>query len=91
LDALATQLPWYNLIFMTNREIADALLRGKKKKHKVESLKAATAIRVAGHRLGGVITVRRKKKKFVLFKSKAKVWHRTKKTAKAKKTKGLGQ
>jgi hypothetical protein len=63
---------------MTNKEIADQLLRGKRSSHLVKSLKLATAIRVAGHRLGGVLTVQKQKKGFRLIKSKAKVWHRRK-------------
>ena len=63
---------------MTNKEIADQLLHGKKKAHQVATLKVATAIRVAGHRLGGVLTVQKQKKGFRLIKSKAKVWHRRK-------------
>jgi len=65
---------------MTNKEIADQLLRGKKKFARVASLRLATAIRVAGHRLGGVLTVRASgKKAWVLTKSEAKVTHRPKK------------
>lgn len=65
---------------MTNKEIADQILRGKKKSARVSSLRLATAIRVAGHRLGGVITVRATgKKTWTLTKSKAKVSHRAKK------------
>ena len=63
---------------MTNKEIADQLLRKKKASHKVATLKLATAIRVAGHRLGGVLTVQKAKKGFRLTKSAAKVWHRRK-------------
>jgi hypothetical protein len=63
---------------MTNKEIADQLLRRKKNSHQVASLKLATAIRVAGHRLGGVLTVEKMKKGFRLVKSSAKVWHRRK-------------
>ena len=62
---------------MTNREIAQALLRGKKQRVQVKTLKAATAIRVAGHRLGGVLTVTKVKGGgFRLVKSTAKVSHR---------------
>ena len=67
---------------MTNKEIADQLLRKKKASHQVATLKHATAIRVAAHRLGGVLTVQKVKKGFRLTKSAAKVWHRRK----AKKT-----
>ena len=63
---------------MTNKEVADQLLRGKKKAHRVATLKHAVAIRVAGHRLGGVLTVQKQKKGFQLVKSSAKVWHRRK-------------
>jgi hypothetical protein len=61
---------------MTNKEIADQLLGKKKASHQVATLKLATAIRVAAHRLGGVLTVQRMKKGFRLTKSAAKVWHR---------------
>jgi hypothetical protein len=61
---------------MDNKAIADQLLRGKKKSFHVGTLKAATAIRVAGHRLGGVLTVKKQKKGFRLIKSTAKVVHR---------------
>ena len=63
---------------MTNREIADQLLRKKKGSHKVATLKHATAIRVAAHRLGGVLTVQKVKKGFRLTKSSSKVSHRRK-------------
>jgi hypothetical protein len=63
---------------MSNKEFAEQLLRGKKKTHHVGSLKLATAIRVAAHRLGGVLTVQEQKKGFRLIKSTAKVWHRRK-------------
>ena len=68
---------WY-ILAMTNKEIADQLLRGKKKAHQVATLKHATAIRVAGHRLGGVLTVQKQKNGFSLSKSSAKVRHRRK-------------
>lgn len=61
-----------------NKAIAAQLLRGKKKSLRVGTLKLATAIRVAGHRLGGVLTVQKQKKGFLLVKSKAKVLHRSK-------------
>lgn len=65
---------------MLNREIADQILRGKRKTARVASLRQATAIRVAGHRLGGVLTVRQTGKKvWTLTKSDAKVTHRRKK------------
>lgn len=63
---------------MTNKEIADQLLRRKKASHQAATLKQATAIRVAAHRLGGVLTVQRIKKGFRLTKSAAKVRHRRK-------------
>ena len=63
---------------MTNKEIAHQLLRKKKASHKVTTLKLATAIRVAGHRLGGVLTVQKVKKGFRLTKSASKVSHRRK-------------
>lgn len=63
---------------MTNKEIADSLVRGKKKSHRVPDLKRATAIRVAGHRLGGVLTALREKGGWRLVKSPARVSHRKK-------------
>ncbi|MBX3738892.1 MAG: hypothetical protein KF715_19525 [Candidatus Didemnitutus sp.] len=64
---------------MTNKELADQILRGKKKFARVANLRLATAIRVAGHRLGGVITVRKTgKSAWTLTKSSAKVTHRAK-------------
>ncbi len=63
---------------VSNKEIADQLLLGKKSAHFAQSLKLATAIRVAGHRLGGVLTVQKQKKGFRLIKSKAKVSHHRK-------------
>jgi len=64
---------------MDNKAVADQILREKKKFVQVGNLKLATAIRVAGHRLGGVITVQRVKGGFRLVKSTAKVTHRPKK------------
>ena len=77
--------PWDLVLIgfpMTNKKVADQLLRKKKTSHKVATLKHATAIRVAAHRLGGVLTVQRVKKGFRLTESTAKVSHRRK----AKKT-----
>ena len=61
---------------MTNKEIAEALIRGKRTSHLVRNLKLATAIRVAGHRLGGVLTAKAEKKGWRLVKSSARVRHR---------------
>jgi hypothetical protein len=69
---------------MINKDLADSLLRGKRKSIKVRTLKHATAIRVAGHRLGGVLTVKKDKQGFKLVKSSAKVTHRPKPKTKAK-------
>ncbi len=63
---------------MTNKEIADALLRGKRTSYLVKHQKLATAIRVAGHRLGGVLTAKAEKKGWRLVKSSARVWHQKK-------------
>lgn len=63
---------------MDNKVIAGQLLSGKKKSLHVGTLKIATAVRVAGHRLGGVLTVQKQKKGFLLIKSTAKVMHRKK-------------
>jgi len=54
---------------MTNKEIADAIIRGKKKSYRVTNFKLATAIRVAGHRLGGVLTAKAEKKGWRLAQS----------------------
>jgi hypothetical protein len=65
---------------MTNKALAEQILNGKRKSIRVSSLRHATAIRVAGHRLGGVLTVRRSDRKtWTLTKSAAKVMHRPKK------------
>ena len=69
---------WYVGVLMTNREIADALIRGKKKSHLAKNFKLATAIRVAGHRLGGVLTAKAAKKGWRLVKSTSRVWHKKK-------------
>jgi hypothetical protein len=63
---------------MTNSEIASQVLKGKKKFVRVARQKQATAIRVAGHRLGGVLTVQRVKGGWRLVKSRAKVSHQRK-------------
>ena len=63
---------------MTNREIADAIIHGKKKSHLAKNFKLATAIRVAGHRLGGVLTAKAEKKGWRLVKSSARVRHKKK-------------
>ncbi len=79
---------WYS-VALQNKEIAEQILKGKKKFVCVGDLKRATAIRVAGHRLGGVITVQREgKNSFRLVKSTAKVTHRAK--AKRKKLRSRG-
>lgn len=66
------------MIRMTNKEIADAIIRGKKKTYLAKNEKLATAIRVAGHRLGSVLTVKKEKKGWRLVKSTARVWHKKK-------------
>jgi|GEM_PF-6375007 len=63
---------------MTNKEIADAIIRKKKKSYLAKNVKLATAIRVAGHRLGGVLTAKAEKKGWRLVKSAARVWHKQK-------------
>ncbi len=63
---------------MTNKEIADAIIRGKKTSYLAKNVKLATAIRVAGHRLGGVLTAKAEKKGWRLVKSAARVWHKKK-------------
>ncbi|WP_438482563.1 hypothetical protein [Oleiharenicola lentus] len=61
---------------MSNRAIAEQILKGKKTYVRVKNLRHATAVRVAGHRLGGVLTVTPVKGGFKLVKSKSKVTHR---------------
>jgi hypothetical protein len=61
---------------MTNREIAEALVQGKRKSHRVKNFKLATAIRIAGHRLGGVLTVTSEQGAWRIVKSPARVQHR---------------
>jgi len=63
---------------MTNKEIAEALVRGKRTSYRVTNFKLATAIRVAGHRLGGVLTAKAEKKGWRLVKSSARVSHKKK-------------
>lgn len=68
---------------ISNKQIASAILKGKL--FTASNIKQATAIRVAGHRLGQVITVTAGKGgKFVLTKAGSKVTHRPKPKAKAK-------
>ena len=62
---------WYFAVPMTNKAIAEAIIRGKKKSYRVTNFKLATAIRVAGHRLGGVLTAKAEKKGWRLVKSSA--------------------
>jgi hypothetical protein len=69
---------WYVEVPMTNKEIAEALIRGKRTSYLVKNFKLATAIRVAGHRLGGVLTAKGEKKGWRLVKSSARVWHKKK-------------
>jgi hypothetical protein len=73
---------------MTNKAIADAVLKGKKTFVKVKTLREATAIRVAGHRLGGVLTVKAEKSGFRLVKSTARVTHRPTKISAKKSSSG---
>lgn len=71
---------------ISNKQIASAILKGKP--FTASNIKQATAIRVAGHRLGQVITVTAGKGgKFVLTKAGSKVTHRPKPKAKAKAAK----
>lgn len=73
---------------MSNKAIADAVLKGKKAFVKVKTLREATAIRVAGHRLGGVLTVKAEKVGFRLVKSSARVTHWPVKTGASKNSPG---
>jgi hypothetical protein len=78
----------YTLSPMSNKAVADAVLKGKKSFVKVKTLREATAIRVAGHRLGGVLTVKAEKSGFRLVKSSARVTHRPTKTGTSKNSPG---
>lgn len=69
---------WYFGVFMSNKEIADAIIRGKRTSFLAKNFKLATAIRVAGHRLGGVLTAKTEKKGWRLIKSSARVRHKKK-------------
>jgi hypothetical protein len=73
---------------MSNKALAEAVLKGKKAFVKVKTLREATAIRVAGHRLGGVLTVKAEKSGFRLVKSTARVTHRPAKVPAAKSSPG---
>ncbi len=57
------------MVRMTNKEIAEAVIKGTKKSHRVTDYKRATAIRVAGHRLGFVLTAKSEKGGWRLVKS----------------------
>jgi len=63
---------------MTNKEIAEAIIKGKRQFYRVTDFKRATAIRVAGHRLGAVLTAQSVKKGWKLVKSSARVRHQPK-------------
>lgn len=76
---------------MSNKDIAQLVISGKKRFVRAATLRQATAIRVAGHRLGAVLTTQRLKRGFRLVKSDTKITHRkpVKRTAKrpARRTK----
>jgi hypothetical protein len=57
---------------MTNKEIAAAVIKGTKNSHRVTDFKRATAIRLAGHRLGAVLTAKSEKGGWRLVKSSAR-------------------
>jgi hypothetical protein len=63
---------------MDNKTIAQELLKGKRKYHNVRDAGQATAIRVAAHRLGGVVTAKAQGKGFRMVKSTRKVTRRSK-------------
>jgi hypothetical protein len=62
----------------SNKEIAEALIAGRTKTYAASDLKKATAVRVAGHRLGFVLTVKAKARGWVIVNAGAKVSHRPK-------------
>lgn len=74
----------YGVHLMTNKDIAEQIIRGKRKFVRVPTLRRATAIRVAGHRLGSVLTAQRVKGGWRLVKSDAKVSHRRKASPRAR-------
>lgn len=61
---------------MTNKDLARSIKSGKRAFATVASLREATALRVAGHRLGVVLKVTKGKKGFRLTKSSSRVTHR---------------
>lgn len=64
---------------ISNRDLASALIKGQRKQLLIPNLKQATAIRVAGHRLGHVLTITKAKGgKLEITKAGSKVTHRPK-------------
>lgn len=64
---------------ISNKDLASELIKGKRKTVIAANLKHATAIRVAGHRLGSVLSVvAAKGGKFEITKASTKVTHRPK-------------
>lgn len=61
----------------SNKELAQLLISGNRKTITAKNLKHATAIRVAGHRLGKVLTVQQEGKDIRLTLSDSKISHRT--------------
>lgn len=61
---------------LTNKGIAEELIKKRRAAYVVPDLRRATAIRVAGHRLGKVLTVRREKRGWKLVLSSTRVSHR---------------
>lgn len=72
----------------TTKELAQLLISGIRKTINAADGKHATAIRVAGHRLGRVLTVTLKDKKYSVTLSKRKTEAGSRKPTKAKKPGG---
>lgn len=64
---------------ISNKDLASDLIKGQRKRLAISNPKQATAIRVAGHRLGHVITITKNgARDFTLTKAGTKVSHRPK-------------
>ena len=70
---------------MDNKTIAHELLKGKRKYYNVRDAGQATAIRVAAHRLGGVVTAKAQGKGFKMVKSSRRVTRRSTKAKRGSK------
>lgn len=75
--ALSTEGEYIDLTMQnpTNKELAQLLISGKRKTVEVKNRKQATAVRIAGHRLGKVLSIGEDGKSLTL--SDSKVSHRS--------------